>query len=739
MHLSNFGDPLNTSVGQTVRLDNGDAVLTGGAPSYMYLSSILHSFPGATARFGIDTVGTGVTLSDQTNPGSKIMVDGEEIATIGDWGVSFELSFNAGVTATQVQKLLLTLTYTATYRDGSLAASDDVMLIMLSDITGQEVVVNSKITITPSDSLVLTNDVDNLVGGDGSDVFLATTAAVGPGDAIDGGAGTDTFRLSESGLYDLQTLTMNSIEVLQGTAGNDRIILRTDQLAGLQRIDLAQSDQWGDRLFIAGTDVDLRNKEIIGVEFIQLQTEGAVVTVDNKATALQVWGQAASNDRLVLTSATLSDAERQRLYDQGIDTITDGAGRTTTNKAPQLSNVDGDQIRLRAGGTVLIDVGANALLTDDDAVVDSLTLTSIAGLPGHFGLRTEAGKIELPDGLTDQGRVRVDGIEIGRLFPFADALEFQFNDQASPALVQKLIRALTYTSDAADPNSTGSDLIEIQVVDKGGRFAEAHVSVTVTPEASLAPTNLTLSGQSTAELSTAGMVVGTLSAFDPEGDALVYTLLNDAGGRLRLEGATLVVANGTALDFEQARAHEVNVRVTDATGLTQVKTFTITVTDKEAESTSGSAFNDLIVGGGGRDSLSGGTGADTLRGQGGNDSLNGGAGKDTLAGGSGQDRFVFNTKPDKATNVDRILDFRSKDDVFHIDNAIFTKVGANGKLKADAFHLGKVAHDASDRIIYDKVTGNLYYDRDGSGGTAQIKIAILANKATVVLSDFHVI
>jgi len=141
----------------------------------------------------------------------------------------------------------------------------------------------------------------------------------------------------------------------------------------------------------------------------------------------------------------------------------------------------------------------------------------------------------------------------------------------------------------------------------------------------------------------------------------------------------------------------------------------------------------------GNDKLDGGTGHDKLDGRAGNDSLKGGTGKDTLTGGSGKDTFVFNTAPNKSTNVDAITDFRWQDDTFHLDNAVLKKVGSGGKLKADAFHLGKKAADAEDRIVYDKGTGSLYYDADGTGKTAAIKLAVLKDKATLKLSDFFVI
>jgi len=142
--------------------------------------------------------------------------------------------------------------------------------------------------------------------------------------------------------------------------------------------------------------------------------------------------------------------------------------------------------------------------------------------------------------------------------------------------------------------------------------------------------------------------------------------------------------------------------------------------------------------------LSGHAGANTLNGHGGNDKLYGRAGKDMLSGGVGQDFFVFDTSPNKRTNVDRITDFKGRDDAFHLDNALFTKLGSGSaarpkKFSADMFVKGTKAQDAEDRIVYDRKTGALYYDQDGTGSKAQVKIASLANNANLKHDDFFVI
>ncbi|MGG7517292.1 calcium-binding protein [Allorhizobium undicola] len=141
------------------------------------------------------------------------------------------------------------------------------------------------------------------------------------------------------------------------------------------------------------------------------------------------------------------------------------------------------------------------------------------------------------------------------------------------------------------------------------------------------------------------------------------------------------------------------------------------------------------VGGSGADTLKGNTLANTLNGGAGNDKLYGGLGNDILTGGSGADVFVFNTTPG-AANIDQITDFSAKDDTVWLDVDIFTKAGSIGTLTSDAFHMGSAAHDASDRIIYDKTLGALLYDSDGTGSTAAVKFATLTTGLTLTAADF---
>jgi Ca2+-binding RTX toxin-like protein len=158
-----------------------------------------------------------------------------------------------------------------------------------------------------------------------------------------------------------------------------------------------------------------------------------------------------------------------------------------------------------------------------------------------------------------------------------------------------------------------------------------------------------------------------------------------------------------------------------------------------ANTITGGAGNNIINGGLNGDRLIGGAGSDKLAGGDGNDTLSGGAGIDGLSGGAGRDIFVFDTPANAATNRDLITDFSHVDDTFHLDNAIFTRLGAAGALDPAFFHAGPAAADADDYLIYNRANGMLCYDANGSAAGGVTLLAVLANRPALAANDFMVI
>jgi Ca2+-binding RTX toxin-like protein len=112
-------------------------------------------------------------------------------------------------------------------------------------------------------------------------------------------------------------------------------------------------------------------------------------------------------------------------------------------------------------------------------------------------------------------------------------------------------------------------------------------------------------------------------------------------------------------------------------------------------------------------------------------------GNDTLTGGGRADTFVFD-RALGADNVDTIMDFTPVDDTMILRSSVFAGL-APGTLLPSQLHGGTTAADALDRIIYDRATGNLYFDEDGTGATAQILFAVLDNRPSISALDFEIV
>jgi Ca2+-binding RTX toxin-like protein len=152
-----------------------------------------------------------------------------------------------------------------------------------------------------------------------------------------------------------------------------------------------------------------------------------------------------------------------------------------------------------------------------------------------------------------------------------------------------------------------------------------------------------------------------------------------------------------------------------------------------ANALKGLGGNDTLIGYNGNDNLQGGVGNDVLYGGFGNDTLKG----DAAATDRGKDWFVFNTVPNASSNKDKILDFNPTDDQLYFWASAFPGIATG--VREDAFHKGVRAADPEDRVIYDRTTGNLYYDPDGTGPNGQTLVVTISNGTAhplLSLTDF---
>lgn len=170
---------------------------------------------------------------------------------------------------------------------------------------------------------------------------------------------------------------------------------------------------------------------------------------------------------------------------------------------------------------------------------------------------------------------------------------------------------------------------------------------------------------------------------------------------------------------------------------------------KRSERIDGTGDADEIYGNGGNDKLIGHPGDDLVVGGKGHDTLFGGQDHDTLWGdlmarpdaeGKAQqfwsDRFCFNAIDE--TTSDTVMDFKHRVDTIGLDVLIFDELSVTNKLSAQHLVQGTVALDADDFLLYDRESGQLWYDEDASGEGSAVLLATFDNHEKITASDIFV-
>jgi Ca2+-binding RTX toxin-like protein len=365
-----------------------------------------------------------------------------------------------------------------------------------------------------------------------------------------------------------------------------------------------------------------------------------------------------------------------------------------------------------------------------DALQGSNKVDVLYGYGGNDSIQGLAGNDTLFGGAGNDWLVGGDGIDSAG-----------FIGKRSEYIVSQSTDGTIIVSD----NESGRDGTDTVTGVENFKFSDGTVDLATL--LNKAPTSISLTNSYVPENSW-WTKVGLLSATDPNtGDRVRFELLDDAEGQFQLWGNSLEVSPSATLDYEQASSYTIKIRAIDQKGLTFDQIFTINIQDvmetttgtSRSESLTGSLGADRLVGAGGSDKLSGGTGDDILI---------GGTGNDTVTGGAGRDVFIFDAKlgtstTDRRVNFDTIKDFSVVDDSLWLDNAIFKKLGSGStskpKLLSSKFFSLDKAKDANDCLIYNKKTGVLSYDADGSGSKVAVEFAQVKKGLALTHKDFFVI
>lgn len=563
---------------------------------------------------------------------------------------------------------------------------------------------------------------DLLDGGAGNDTFWIEGNIAGI-DTFVGGAGTDTVRLS--GNLARQKIILDAasgVEVLhtggfslQGTQGGDSY-----DFSGLTK------------LVNTGKAIDL-----LGGEDTYIGHAGVDI-VRGGAGNDKLYG-GAGNDQLY------GDAGRDLfdggagddtfwIGDVGTDTFLGGQGSDTVRLT---KNTDRQTLTINAAASIEV-LDTNSFALSGTAGKDVFDLTGL----GRF--KTGAPRIDLEGGADSyRGHARADNVGGGS---GDDRIETGAgNDLLDGGSGRDTLLGGsgndTYTvdrlTDVIDERSgSGTDTVRSSV----------SFSLVETSYVRGAFENLTLLGS------------GNINA---TGNGLKNTITGNAGNNILDGGAntdaliggsgndTYVLGSGVDTVSDSAGTDTITSTISRSlgnyTGIENLKLLgsgNVNGTGNGGSNAiTGNSGNNTLDGGAGNDKLSGGGGVDKLIGGTGNDTLIGGAGSDILTGGAGKDSFVFNAAPSASTNVDTITVFNVAADRFVLENAIFKAVGAAGPMLASAFAVNDtgLATDAKHRLVYERDTGELYYDSNGSEAGGAVLIARLDARLSLTYQDFDII
>ena len=196
-------------------------------------------------------------------------------------------------------------------------------------------------------------------------------------------------------------------------------------------------------------------------------------------------------------------------------------------------------------GTLNIDFGASI----NNAIVSAIAVSARPDLPPPPSVTGDTATV------LEDGTVLIDVLA-------NDAESVSLTAVGSPSDGSVAIEdgRIRYTPNA---DFSGGDSFTYQVTGVGGVTATAEVSVLVNP-VNDAPSNVSLVGTTVAETAAPGTVVGQVSAFDPDGDALTFTV-SDSRFAVNATGQ-LVVAAGANLAGDGNRPVPLSVTATDGSG-----------------------------------------------------------------------------------------------------------------------------------------------------------------------------
>jgi len=582
VNSTDFGGPafndtltlLNDVAGLSVNLGQGVNTLDLAAGSNVFAN--LFSVDNISGTASADSLTVSGGLFTPNNDLSIDLGAGNDTFTVGSQFASFALSnvehlvatapaafytltndqngldvHGAGDTGLQIASGANTLALSgvanvasADFFGGTAPASDDT-LTLLDDVSGLTVNLqqgDNTLNLAAGTNSITAFNVQHVNGSASDDVLTMLNDA--GGDTIDLGAGNDTLNLAGF----TGGVTVVNVEHVNGSAQADFItdatVIGTTTITGGSGADFITLG--------AATDI---------VRYTDASESSVATGLDTVANF------DAAQDQILLDGVAGLAGQVHFMASGTLD------GSAAAPKAEAiLADVGGQtqlQIDVNGDGTI----GAGDIVVVMNGLAGALSDANFAAtMPNHAPtdiLISNASVAENSPANTVVGTLSDMDPDAG------DTAAFALTNDAGGLFA--IAGGNLVTTAPLDFEQAASHTVTVQVTDSAGATFSKDIQIGVT-NVNEAPTDIALTNASVPENAPGGMVVGNLSAIDPDaGDTATYTLIDDAGGLFTLVANMLVTT--APLDYEQAQSHQVTVRATDAGGLSFDKTFAIATTN----------------------------------------------------------------------------------------------------------------------------------------------------------------
>lgn len=646
-------------------------------------------------------------------------------------------------------------------------------------------------------TFTLTAGVDDgaeFTGGSKDDIFEATNTTFTALDSLDGGDGSDTITITNASgtVPNGNIATVKNIENLAISSAAGAITTNVSAWTGLESIVINNAAATLTTLTTGGNATSVTVAGGAGAAITDSATTDklASVTLSGQTAASTITSDVLTSLSLSNQAfgATVTAAAGTRALAVSLNNVTGGtitdATATTVNVTATGAASSGVTLAAAAATAVTLDAAVNltAAAITTDATAATLTVTGAGTVnvgtldDGFTTVNASAATGGLTATLSASTTATVTGSK-GNDAITTGAVLTTGSVAAGDGTDTLVVTDSTHLATAAlGAKYTGFETLQVNngvavdldnitgitsIVLNDGAGATAVTDLTAAQAAAI--TVKAIDGAATIGVAGATAIgqIDTVGLTFSDGDATGSENITGATANLTLAGVeTLNITATDDVDITQSAAWSANLTTVTLSGAGDISFVTgdIATTNFSLNASASTGTNVLnasgfltngvsISGGSGVDTITGSAQADLLTGNAGADIISAGAGADTVTGGAGADTITLAAGADtlvfnSLVGADTIADYVVADDSIQLSRATFTGLGAVGALTAAEFASGAgftAGQDASDRIVYDTTSGNLYYDADGNGSGAAVLIGTFTGAPALVVGEFSIV